>query len=222
ILATAAYTEVLAQGLDPFGRRLYHAQKPGSPKLLPDLGDFRLHHFPDRNPRNENYKIIVSRDTFATKGDVAHCQSQFVACGRAHAYTVGSRRGWQKKFFERQPRIGTWAGSKVAGGLAAGSPWSQLARTRLKWLTLFLRSVRFVLSFVEAVQEQTIVGNGFLDELFEEEEFGAVDDRVDAVLKGLHRGECLERVAKHDHCGVASLAHGHRLQRLERQVFTDV
>src|SRR6476620_10026159 len=45
---------------------------------------------------------------------------------------------------------------------------------------------------------------------------------MDALLKGLHGRECLERVAKQDDGGVATLIHGHLLQRLESEVFADV
>jgi hypothetical protein len=52
--------------------------------------------------------------------------------------------------------------------------------------------VEIGLGFAEAVQEEVVVGHGFLDELLEQENFRGVDDGVDALLKGLHGGEGLK------------------------------
>ena len=58
--------------------------------------------------------------------------------------------------------------------------------------------------------------------LLDEEEFGGVDDGVDALLEGLHRSEGLEGIAEQDDGGVAALAHRHVLNGLQGQVFADV
>jgi hypothetical protein len=49
-----------------------------------------------------------------------------------------------------------------------------------------------ILDFTEAVEEKVVVGDGFFDELLEQENLGAVDDGVDAVFEGFHRREGLE------------------------------
>ena len=71
-------------------------------------------------------------------------------------------------------------------------------------------------------RKSVVVGDGLFDELLEQEQLGAVDDGMDALLEGLHGREGLERVAEQDDGGVAALVHGHGLQRLQRQVFLDV
>ena len=71
----------------------------------------------------------------------------------------------------------------------------------------------------EAVQEHRVVGDGFLDQLMNEEQLGAVDDGVYTMLERLHRSEGLERFPDEDDRGVPPLADGHALQRLQRQVF---
>jgi hypothetical protein len=63
--------------------------------------------------------------------------------------------------------------------------------------------------------EDGVVGHGFFDELLEQEHFRAVDDGMDAVLKGFHGGKRLEFVADEHDGGVAALGHGHFLQRLK-------
>ena len=45
---------------------------------------------------------------------------------------------------------------------------------------------------------------------------------MNALLEGLQRREGLERIAKENDGGVAALAHGHALQRLQGQVFARV
>lgn len=71
------------------------------------------------------------------------------------------------------------------------------------------------------MEKKIVVGDGFFDELFEQEHFRAVDDGVDAVLEGFHRHEGLERFAEQKNGGVAALVDGHFLQRLEREIFLD-
>ena len=52
------------------------------------------------------------------------------------------------------------------------------------------------LGLAVADEEKVVVRDGFLNQLLDEEKFGRVDDRADALLKGLHGGEGLERSAK--------------------------
>jgi len=90
--------------------------------------------------------------------------------------------------------------------------------------SLFLRDARIGpgLGFAEAVQEQGVVGDGLLDELLEQEQFGTADDGMNAVLKGLERRKGLERVAEENDCGVPALTHRHVLERLQSQVLIDM
>src|ERR1051325_3477425 len=78
-----------------------------------------------------------------------------------------------------------------------------------------------ILGFAEAAEEERIVSNGFLDQLFEQEQLGTVDDRMHALLEGLHRCEGLKGFAKQDDRRVASLVHGHGLERLQGEVFVE-
>jgi len=48
---------------------------------------------------------------------------------------------------------------------------------------------------VVGLEEQFVVRNRLLDQLFQEKQLGTVDDRVDALLKRLHRRERLKIVA---------------------------
>src|SRR5208282_3260947 len=75
------------------------------------------------------------------------------------------------------------------------------------------------LDVAEAVDKNVVVGNGFFDELLEQEHLGAVDDGVDALFESFHRHKGLKRVAEQDDGGMAALADGHLLQRLQREVF---
>lgn len=72
--------------------------------------------------------------------------------------------------------------------------------------------------FAIAMHKQRIIGNRFFDKLLEEEQFRAVDDRVDAELERLHWCERLKRVAKQQYRGVSPLGHRHFLKRLEGQI----
>lgn len=72
------------------------------------------------------------------------------------------------------------------------------------------------------MEEQSVVRDGLFDQLLEKEELGRIDHRMNALLKSLHGGKGLERIAKEDHGGVAPLGHGHGLQGLERQILADV
>jgi hypothetical protein len=81
------------------------------------------------------------------------------------------------------------------------------------------RGVKARLHIIIAVQEHPIIGDRFFEELIDEKEFRTVNDRMDAVLERLHGREGLEGFADENEGGVATLAHGHPLQRLERQVF---
>jgi hypothetical protein len=75
------------------------------------------------------------------------------------------------------------------------------------------------LGFLEAVKKEGVVGNRLFDELFQQEKLGAIDNGMNALLKGLHGGEGLKRVAKKNHRGMAALTHGHVLQSLQREIF---
>ena len=70
-----------------------------------------------------------------------------------------------------------------------------------------------------AVQEHLVVRHRLFDELFYEEQLRAVDDGVNALLKSLQRREGLKTFAKQNHGGMATLVHGHLLERLQREVF---
>src|SRR5438876_9687980 len=77
------------------------------------------------------------------------------------------------------------------------------------------------LGFAVAGQEEIVVGNRFFDELLQQEQFGAVNDRMDALLEGLHRSEGLKGIAEQDHRRVAALGHRHGLQGLQSEVLAD-
>src|SRR6266699_5579017 len=68
------------------------------------------------------------------------------------------------------------------------------------------------LDFQIAVQKHGIVRHRLLDELLDQEQLGAVDDGVDALLKGLHRREGLERFPEEDDGRMPALTHGHVLE----------
>ncbi len=78
------------------------------------------------------------------------------------------------------------------------------------------------LRFAVALEEKGIVRNSFLDELFEEEEFGTIHYRMNALLEGLHGSERLERFAKQNNGSVASLVHRHLLEGLQSEIFGDI
>src|SRR5437879_10950351 len=50
------------------------------------------------------------------------------------------------------------------------------------------------LRFAVGVEEEAIVGDGLLDQLFKEKKLGVIDDGVDAMLVCLHGGVSLERI----------------------------
>src|SRR5689334_8199516 len=77
------------------------------------------------------------------------------------------------------------------------------------------------MGFAISVQEEVVVGHGLLDELLNQEELGAVNDSMDALLKGLHGSEGLKGIAQKENSGVASLAHGHVLKGLEGKILPD-
>ena len=81
---------------------------------------------------------------------------------------------------------------------------------------------RSSLGFAISMQKESIVRDSFLDELFEQEKFGAIDHSMDALLKSLHRSESLERVTEQYHGRMSSLAHRHALQCLKREIFTHI
>ena len=91
-------------------------------------------------------------------------------------------------------------------------------------LALFLSrgGINALLGFAEAVLKNCVVGDGFFDELFQQEQFRAVNHGVNALLERLHGREGLERVAEQNQRGVPALAHGHVLQRFHRQVLARV
>ena len=78
------------------------------------------------------------------------------------------------------------------------------------------------MGFAEAMEEHGVVGDCLLDELFEQEQLGTVDNRMDAMLEGLKRGKRLKGIAEEDYRGVAAMVHGHGLQSLQGEVFAQV
>ena len=74
------------------------------------------------------------------------------------------------------------------------------------------------LDVAEALQEELVIGHGFFHKLFEQKQFGAVDDGMDALLEGFHGGEGLERIANQQDGGMPALAAGHDLQGLEGEI----
>ena len=101
-------------------------------------------------------------------------------------------------------------------------PSGRSLRTIGKGSVLFVGGgVSACLGLAEAVEEESIIGDSFFDELLEEEQLGAINYRMDALLEGLHGGESLIGVAEEDGGRMAALAHRHMLQGLQRQVFTD-
>src|SRR5579863_751644 len=81
--------------------------------------------------------------------------------------------------------------------------------------------IEFGLGLAIAVQEGVVVGHGFFEELLEQKDFGRADNSIDALLKRLHGGKGLKGGAKENYGGVAALAHGHVLERLQGAVFGD-
>jgi hypothetical protein len=53
-----------------------------------------------------------------------------------------------------------------------------------------------ILNLPETVQEKRVIGHSLFDKLFKQEYFGAVNDRVNAMLKSLHGSKSLERAAQ--------------------------
>ena len=78
--------------------------------------------------------------------------------------------------------------------------------------------VNTILNFPETVQEKRIVGHSLFDKLVKHEHFGAVNDRVNAMLESLHGRESLKRAAEQNDCGVAALADGHCLNSPQSKV----
>ena len=76
-----------------------------------------------------------------------------------------------------------------------------------------------ILDFKIIVQEKLVVGHGLFREMLQHGYFRAVDDGVNALLKGLHGVKCLEPVAQQNNQGVTPLVDGHVLQRAERKIF---
>ena len=64
------------------------------------------------------------------------------------------------------------------------------------------------MDFAVALEEQGVFRDGLFNQLLEHEHLRAVDDGVDAVLEGLHRGEGLKGIAQQDDGGVAAQAIG--------------
>src|SRR5262245_51691156 len=77
------------------------------------------------------------------------------------------------------------------------------------------------LGFAIGVEEEVVVRDSLFNKLRDEEKLGAVDDRMDALLERLHGGGCLEGVREQDDGSMAALAHGHLLEGLQREVFSD-
>lgn len=78
------------------------------------------------------------------------------------------------------------------------------------------------LHVLEAVQEHLVVCDSFFEELFDQEQFGTVDDGVNALLNRLHRCERLKRFANENERRMPTLAHGHALNRLEREILLKI
>src|SRR5260370_27434655 len=89
---------------------------------------------------------------------------------------------------------------------------------------LFLSGARIKpsLRLLKAIEKNGVIGDGFLDKLFEQEKLGAVDDGVNALLECLHRRKGLEGLPEKDDRRMASLTHRHVLKGLKREVFADV
>src|ERR1019366_1632468 len=79
--------------------------------------------------------------------------------------------------------------------------------------------IGLVLGLAETMQEQRIIGDGFLNQLLEQKELGTVDDRMNALLEGLEGCKGLEGISQEDNGRLSALVHRHSLQRLQRQVF---
>ena len=77
------------------------------------------------------------------------------------------------------------------------------------------------MGFAISVQEEVVIGYGLLDELFDQEQLGAVNDSMDTLLKGLHGRESLKGIAQEENGGVAALAHGHVLKGLKGKILSD-
>ncbi len=77
------------------------------------------------------------------------------------------------------------------------------------------------MNFAEVVEKKRVVGDGFFDELLDDDDFRAVDDRVDAVLICLHRRKCLEGTSQQNDCGMTPLSHRHFFQGIERGILLD-
>ena len=72
------------------------------------------------------------------------------------------------------------------------------------------------------MQEQGVVSDCLLDELFEQKQLGTADNRVDALLEGLKWRKRLEGITEEDYRGVTALVHWHDLQRLQGKVLAQV
>src|ERR1035437_248518 len=93
--------------------------------------------------------------------------------------------------------------------------------TTLGVLQAIAAGIDAFLDFAKAVQEQVVVGHGLFHQLLEQKHFGTVDDGMNAVLEGFHRRESLKRIAEQNKRGMTALVDGHRLQRLEREIFVN-
>jgi hypothetical protein len=56
--------------------------------------------------------------------------------------------------------------------------------------------VSAILNLPETVQEKRVIGHSLFDKLFKQKYFGAVNDRVNAMLESLHGHKSLERAAQ--------------------------
>src|SRR5579872_6873940 len=88
-------------------------------------------------------------------------------------------------------------------GFGAGS-WTLTGRRGLL-LTFLLSGEGFSLCFLVAMEKQGIVGDRLFDELFKKEQLGTVDNGVHALLKSLHGGKGLKRIAEQNDCGTPAL-----------------
>src|ERR1035438_8580601 len=79
--------------------------------------------------------------------------------------------------------------------------------------------IGLVLGLAETMQEQRIIGDGFLNQLLEQKQLRTVDDRINALLERLEGCKGLKGVSQKDDGRLAALVHRHSLQRLQGQVF---
>jgi hypothetical protein len=70
-------------------------------------------------------------------------------------------------------------------------------------------------------EEEGVLGNELLEDLFDAAEVEGIDDGVGALLEGLHGVQALEGIANEDDEAVAALDHGHVLDAMEGHVLDE-